>query len=474
MGRGPPPVLAGGSASDDGFTLIEVLVASVVLVVGLLGVLTLLSGAIRTTRANRERVGATNLTRRLIEATRALDYDDMAGALVQARLQAGGMGAGSPWTYVSGATTYTIVATSCTYDDPADKLASPRPDRVCLPQPIAPAGDSNGDDFRRTTFQVSWPGGGGGGTVRSVTQTTLVGNPSGGLGPRIVSFTPVTQTITTTISSVAVDWTTTSARSLRWVVDDGASAGSSTGSTSFTSTWAIGSSGSRAAGEVLDGAYQITAQPFDDRDIAGEVKQANVVLNRREPYAPTAFAGGHDTRAGDWVDLQWAANRERDILGYRVVRAGLLGDVQVCPGADEGSMLAPTTSSCADRSPTILPATYHLVAIDRAADNQPRDGDRATLLVGLASLRPTAPTALTVQTAADGPRLAWNAPAAGSVQFYRVYRDGSAFADRYDRTAADVRTFTDTSAGSGAHTYWVTAVNGSFNESTALGPVTSP
>src|SRR5205085_10920395 len=122
--------------------------------------------------------------------------------------------------------------------------------------------------------------------------------------------------------------------------------------------------------------------------------------------------------------------------------------------------LAPTTSSCADRSPAILAASYHLVAIDRAADNQPRDGDRATLLVGLASLRPAAPTALTVQTVADGPKLAWNAPATGTVQFYRVHRDGTALADRYDRTAADVRTFTDTGAATRAHTHRATAVHG--------------
>lgn len=471
MGRDPAPALAGGLASDDGFTIIEVLIASVVLVVGLLGVLSLLSGAVRTTQANKERVGATNLTRRLIEATRALNYDDMAGALVQARLQAGGLGSGSPWTYTTSSVTYTISASSCTYDDPADKLASPRPDFACLPQPAGTTGDSNGDDFRRTTFQVTWPEEE---TVRSVTQTTLVGNPSGGLGPRILSFTPVAQTITTAISSVSVDWTTTSARSLRWVADDGASAGSSTGTTSFTSTWPIGSSGSQASSEVLDGSYQITAQPFDDRDIAGEVKRANVVLNRRQPYAPTAFAGGHDTRVGDWVDLQWNANRERDILGYRVVRHGLFSETQVCPAPDVGSMLDATTSSCADFNPPALLANYHLVAIDRGTDNQPRDGDHATLLIPLASLRPLAPSGLTVQTVNGQPVLSWNAPLTGNPSFYRVYRDGTGYADRYDRTAADVRTFTDSSPGSGGHTYWVTAVNAHFNESNAVGPVTGP
>jgi hypothetical protein len=114
--------------------------------------------------------------------------------------------------------------------------------------------------------------------------------------------------------------TTTPAQTLRWAVDDGASGGSLTGSTSFTTSWAIGSAGSGS--EVLDGSDQITAEPLDDRGVAGETKRANVVLNRRRPYAPPSLTGGHDTRPGDWVDLEWTANKERDILGYRVDWAG--------------------------------------------------------------------------------------------------------------------------------------------------------
>ena len=75
---------------EDGFTLVEVIVASVVLLVGLLGVLTMLAGSLRATSTVNDRVGATNLARELVEATRGLDYDDMTTALVKARLQARG------------------------------------------------------------------------------------------------------------------------------------------------------------------------------------------------------------------------------------------------------------------------------------------------------------------------------------------------------------------------------------------------
>ncbi len=450
--------------------------ACFVLVVGMLGVLSLMTGSLRTTQVNNERVGATNLARHLIEQTRALSYEDMAGSLVQPRLQAGGeLGSGTPWTFEGRGVTYTITASSCTYDDPTDGLASPAPDGVCLPQPAGSPGDSNGDDFRRTTFRISWPKAGFSGPGAAVTQTTLVSNPSGGLGPRIVSFTPVAQTITTSVSSVVVDWTTTPAQSLRWTVDDGASGGSSSGSTTFRSTWNIGSTGSGAASEILDGAYQISAQPYDDRDIAGEVKRADVVLNRRKPYGPTSFAGGHDTRL-DLVDLQWSPNRERDILGYRVERLDLLHDVQVCPAADAGSMLAPTVASCADPSPPGLLATYRIVAIDRAPNNGLRDGDSTLRSTGLVTARPASPSGLTVQTVADAPKLSWTAPGTGSVSFYRVYRDGTAvgYDDRYDRTSGTETTYTDADAGTATHRYWITAVNSSFNESLPIGPVTWP
>jgi prepilin-type N-terminal cleavage/methylation domain-containing protein len=466
-----------GRALDEGFTLIEILVASFVLVVGLLGVLGLLNGALRTTSVNIERVGATNIARELVERTRGLDYDDMSGGLVKTRLQAQGLGSGTPWTIERRGVTYTISSSSCTYDDPADKVAATPPANVCTPQPTGATGDSNGEDFRRTTFDVAWTERGG--TPRTISQSTLVVNPSGGLGPRIVSFTPITQTITTNVSSVSVVWTTTPATALRWFVDDGASSGSSTGSTSFTTNWSIGSSGSGS--EILDGTYEISAQPFDDRDIAGEAKRAQVLINRRQAYAPPALGGGHDTRAGDWVDLQWSPNSERDIQGYRVFWAGanaIVGDsddAQVCPGPGVSGPLSSTATSCTDLTPATGPTKYYVVAVDRDASNNYRNGDRRAVTISAAGSRPGAPAGpLTVATADNAPQLSWSAPVSGTVNFYRIYRDGTAvgYADRYGRTTGTGRTFTDDSAASLPHRYWVTTVDNAFNESDPLGPVT--
>lgn len=454
---------------EGGFTLVELLVAGVVLVVGMLGVLVLLTGSLQMTARNNERVGATNLARELVEATRALDYADMTGTRVQTRLQARGLGSGSPWVIERRFARYTVSAVSCTFDSPTDGLAAAPPDGVCLPQPPGAAGDANGDDFRRTTFTISWAGAG---TSRPVSQTTLVVNPSGGLGPRIVGASPVAQTITdSNVTQAQVAWTTTAAQTLRWTVDDGVSSGAVTGSTAFMTQWALGNSGSGS--EVLDGSYEITGQPFDDRNVAGEAKRVNVVLNRRLPYAPPSLAGGHDTRVDDWVDLEWGRSRERDVLGYRATWAGPDGaagtgdDVPVCPAVGDGSMLDPAATSCTDFSPPPGAATYYVAAVDRAPDNSLREGERRTLAIAAPTPRPSPPIGLVASTVAGQPTLVWLPPLTGGVSFYRIYRDG----ERYDRSPAGALVYHDSAPGVEQHRYAITAVNSSYNESSVLGPV---
>lgn len=488
---------------EDGFTIVEVIVAMVVLLIGILGVLSLLSGTLLTTAANNERVGATNLARELVESTRGLDYEDLTTGLVVTRLQARGLGSGSPWKITRRNVEYTVTSTTCAYDDPADGYAASSPANACRTN--AAGSDANGDDFRRATFTVAWSDARGG--TKSATQSTLVVNPSGGLGPRISCFTPVTQTyalgapsapeacpaaagVASTATVANIVWTTTFAQSLRWQVDDGSSGGdltgttNATGGTTFTTSWDIGTSGSGT--EILDGGYVITAQAFDLRNIAGEAKRADVVLNRRQPYAPPSLLGGHNTRLGI-VDLRWGLNRERDILGYRVVWGGADGivgggdDVQVCPAASSSTLyLSKTTQSCADFAPAASGATtYYVVAIDRAPDGSLRQGDVRPLNVSAPGARPAAPTDLTVETTSAGlARLTWT-PTAGDVSFYRIYRDDSdldpatvQYADRLDRTGTTATQYTDSQSGTTAHQYWVTTVDSSYNESDPVGPVT--
>ena len=90
-----------------------------------------------------------------------------------------------------------------------------------------------------------------------------------------------------------------------------------------------------------------------------------------------------------------------------------------------------------------------------------------------------APTNLTASSAGSNTVLSWSAPGiqdpdlGDSIAFYRIYRDGSAYANRYDRTGtgADL-TYTDTHPDGVPHTYYVTAVDTQLAESPLLGPVT--
>src|SRR5215208_3885806 len=58
-----------------GFTLIEVLVAALVLAVGIFAAFTMLDSAGRTAATNNARTGASNLAREISEYARGTDYD---------------------------------------------------------------------------------------------------------------------------------------------------------------------------------------------------------------------------------------------------------------------------------------------------------------------------------------------------------------------------------------------------------------
>ncbi len=452
--------------------MIEVMVAAFLLVAGILAVLGMYTGALQTSTTSNTRVAATNLVRELVETARELDYENLGS--VTSQLQSRGLGSGSPWTIERRGIDYTVTASTCVFDSPTDGYGTAAPANACASN--AAGADANGEDFRRVTFLVRWQDDA---RTREMSQAALIVNPAGGLGPRILAVTPLTQTITANVGTVSTVFTTTAAQSLRWEVDDGVSGDSVTGSTSFTAAWNIGTSGTGS--EVLDGAYTMTGQAFDDRDIPGESKRADIVLNRRAPYIPTGFDGGHNTRASDWVEFDWSPNRERDILGYRVVWAGpddiasTADDEQVCPAPAAGPMLDPATDSCADFSPDSGTQKYFIVAIDRDASNNLRDGTKALLTVGAPGSPPRSPLLLVLTNVSGVPRLTWVAPLLEDVAFYRVYRDGTnlTYADRYDRTTGGLITsYIDTDPGTTTHRYWVTTVDSDYNESDPIGPVT--
>ena len=107
-------------------TLVEVMIAMVILLIGVLGTLTLVQGSMSSTSATTAREQATNLARDLIERSRQADYADMTYAGAPATLRST-LAADSP-TPLSGSTftvtrrnvDYEVTVFACSIDDPTD------------------------------------------------------------------------------------------------------------------------------------------------------------------------------------------------------------------------------------------------------------------------------------------------------------------------------------------------------------------
>jgi prepilin-type N-terminal cleavage/methylation domain-containing protein len=479
---------------EAGFTLVEVLVASIILAVGIFAAFTMLDTAGRTAATNNARTAASNLAREISEYARGTDYDLLQpGTLVSSLRTHARITGPSNWKIERRGVTYTVKSSVCTFDDPKDGLAAADPPNPCSPKAAVVAGapvEVNPDDFRRVTLKLTWTDRSGN---HGMTQTALVVNPSGGLGPRITNFPEPAAQVT---SGTSVSWTaavnpvtTTAADALRWTVDDGISQGELSGSsaTSWAFAWDLGTAGT--APFTMDGTYLVSAQAFDARGVPGESRSVTVHVNRSLPFAPTSVKLGRNVQHGGVVDLDWARNAERDVIGYRVWRVGLLGArTQIC--TDSGLTYTVKTS-CTDRSPNglTLPAglpNYVVAAVDRtdlkADTSTVRDGAENGVFLPAVSERPDEPVVNT-PTIVDGlPLLTWTAPSVDAsagqrpIRLYRIYRDGgTSLSDRRDVTVDASTTWTDPNPGSTtSHKYWVSAVDDRNNESNPSNGVISP
>jgi hypothetical protein len=446
--------------------LLETMFSSGVLLVGVLGTLTLVDGANDRTAASKSREGATALARQLVEASRSIPYPQLTPASIEERLQEQpgleDSGAGAGWTIRRRNFTYTVDAEVCTFDDSADGGGAHENSSYCTDSATGTL-DGTPDDYRRVVVELQWDTGHG---VQLHRQTTLVNNPGNAAAPAVKTLAVTAPSVPVTSDYTNVDFsatTSTAPQTVRWSVE-GVPQGSASGSgTTWSFSWRISG--------VLDGSYLVGAQALDAQGRSGSSKALTVTLNRFLPLAPEGFAAG---RNGGIVDIEWLPNSEGDIVGYRVYR-------QVGTGAPVDVCGLVTESVCKDDSPPDVDAVdYWAVAVDRAPDGSYREGTRSQLrTVTKANTRPFAPTDLTISVGTDGSAtLQWAAPSPAdpdsgdSIQFFRIYRDGVAYADRYDRTGLGTDlTWTDPAHNGDPHTYYVTAVDSQLAESDPVGPV---
>ncbi|HEX8105921.1 MAG TPA: prepilin-type N-terminal cleavage/methylation domain-containing protein [Solirubrobacteraceae bacterium] len=346
---------------ERGFTLVEVMVAALILVVAVLGTLGLMDRSSKAALTTRDRDTATSLTRELIEASRAVPFPAVSTASLRKVVATrAGAAPGMPvWAWYrvkEGGTTFTIQMSACTFDDAADGGGNHAAGGFCAGSAAAGTADANAEDYKVITASTTWTRG----VKRSVVQRTIVNDSGSTTAPAVTSLalrgvapgTPVTSG-----GSLTLDFQTSQPATPVWRVDGVARTPPATGDgRRFSATWSL-------AG-VDDGVYSLSAQGLDGGGRAGAGRSLSVTLNRAAPAAPLGLAGERRDAA---VALTWQPSAERDVIGYTVYRRDAGGALTaVCVREPE--------TECVDEAPA-RPGRYFVVASDLDAAGAPREGD---------------------------------------------------------------------------------------------------
>src|SRR4051794_19104478 len=227
---------------ERGFTLIEVLVAVLLLTVGVLGTFQLFDGANAATGRTQAREAATNLAREIVEAGRSLPYPKLIDSSVDGDLRTipglEDSGRGGGWSIRRRGIDYEITTSVCLVDDAKDGLGPHDARSFC--GAAGGTSDLNPDDYRRLTVDVSWNGPKASGRVQ---ETAVIVNPGSAAGPPITALNmtnPSSSPITNQVSTAQFGLTTGDpAATVAWSVD-GAYKGDASGSgTSWAFNWPI-------------------------------------------------------------------------------------------------------------------------------------------------------------------------------------------------------------------------------------------
>jgi prepilin-type N-terminal cleavage/methylation domain-containing protein len=505
-------------SSQSGFTLIEVLVAMLILLVGVLGVVTMVDGANAVTSKTKAREGGTAIARSIIEVSRSIRYRDLTQASLEAALETrptlvDSQPSVTGYTIRSRNIEYQLTLTVCSLDDPKDELGvRPAGTLFCTDSdgPGATPRDRNPDDYKRVRVRLDWTTRA---TAHSVTQTSSIINPVGGLGPTVTGLT-MTSPLSSSTDEVRIEGSSASpinsatfaaitsgfAAELTWSVNGDSQGKANGGPTNWDFTWNFTNGGADPNNIVYyDCKYFIQADGFDAEGRAGAPRVLSVILNRREPVPVSNVTAGRNG-AGDRVDVRWTPNPECDVIGYRVYRstaAGTLGIQVTCPDPNTPSATITSKYWCVDETaPATGPLFYTVVGVDTLANGSLREGTRGSQVSVPASggnSLPTTPANISYclggQVACNGPNgapapsgqivIRWDpsTDSDGSLSFYRIYRDGTTYTERWDDFFPDtggVLAWLEYAPGTGSHTYYVSAVDDVFGESALSAPVTVP
>jgi prepilin-type N-terminal cleavage/methylation domain-containing protein len=456
---------------DGGFTMVEVVVAMVIILIGVLGTLVLIDRANSASTESKTRQTANNILRDLLDSAQGLPYSSLTPTGLVPALQARGFADSVPattgtWEIIRNGTTFTITASVCVVDDPHDgsQNSHPSSSNFCSDSP-AGSGDTNGDDYRRVTMTVNPPTGFGlpvtSATVVGQNRTTNIGG-SGGGGSSSIDITQMkidTSAGKTTLYSGQVArcpgsflssscpagiygngptastvWpkqvyfvatTASTAQKVKFAVDGKVFTTVNGPATTFNATWTLPDA-------QPDGTYTVTAQVFDSSGNAAvsDPKPVTTILNRYLPdpnaFAATSAGRNHQYPQGTtgfgypevetYPSNTSGARLDRDIVGFQTMRyVGTASGVLAC---STNSVLlrscqdlgAPNRSSSTALRYRIIPYALNADGTQQLGNgNPPVSAD-----VNLANTRPCSPRSLTATRVGTVVTLNWLAPALAS------------------------------------------------------------
>jgi hypothetical protein len=470
--------------------LFEALIAAVVLVVGLLGLYGLLDDSVKASASTHQREGAVNLARQILEDARGIPYAEISASAIVGELQAlpglKNEGSSSSWQVVRSNTTYTITVKECPIDDGKGGVWGVHKNvsgenYFCKDtgeeewKEGKPGPDTQPEDLKRITAVVTWSAHGRTPEVRQVETVSAAGAAPGLSATSLYLESPTPDQGTTTAPVITKATTATlkfavtapsGTAAMRWSLEGVAQSTAPTlkEGTTWTFSWAIPDPG------VSDGTYTVAVQAIDKRGVLGPPVSITVTLVRNVPSEPTGIKGGFNNInvAGvskQVVELQWQANGERNIIGYRVYRKEGANRALACP---TNPATLSTTTSCIDLAPSqpfSENRVYEVIALYHNQSSEIAEGKPASFtVIGGPPPAPEPPTGLTLTPNGEGGVvLHWTAPTGGpAVLFYRIYRGSINYTSRYD--IATGTEYVDTNALE-PHTYWVTAVDANLTES---------
>ena len=320
----------------SGFTIIEVLIAMIVLLIGMLGTFLLVGTANGSLSKTKAREGATNLTRELLESSRETAYANVGqSGWFTSTLQntAGGSGSVTFPATNSARTTvtrrkvsYTATVSWCSVDDNGDGYGTHASSTSwCSGSGTTGTADSQAEDFKRVSATVSW-------TFKGVTQPTLTqtatfSSTGAVVGPSVSSLAitspsgldPNTPTITSNPSGgiVTTLGSATGAADMKFSINgvEQSSGVTNNGNGTWSFNWNITT--------LADGNYTISAAAIDALGTRGPPRSLTVKLARGPATAPQNVTGGYNYVYVSGVktlvvELGWDASPEGSVTGYEV------------------------------------------------------------------------------------------------------------------------------------------------------------